>query len=33
MNTADHRMEIISILVVSGYITAEELVQKFGVTM
>ena len=32
MTTADRRMEIINILVVSGHITAGELAQEFGVT-
>ena len=32
MSTADRRMEIISILVVSGHVTAGELAQEFGVT-
>ena len=31
MNAADRRMEIVSILVVSGHITARELAQEFGV--
>ena len=31
MNAAYRRMEIISILVVSGHITARELAQEFGV--
>lgn len=33
MNAADRRMEIVSILVVSGHITARELAQEFGVCM
>lgn len=32
MTTADRRMEIISILVVSGHSIAKELAQEFGVT-
>lgn len=32
MTTADRRMEIISILVVSGHMTAGELAQELGVT-
>lgn len=32
MTAADRRMEIISILVVSGHITSKELAQEFGVT-
>lgn len=32
MTAADRRMEIISILVVSGHVTAKELAQEFGVT-
>ena len=32
MTAADRRLEIISILVVSGHVTAEELAQEFGVT-
>ena len=32
MTTADRRLEIISILVVSGHVTARELAQEFGVT-
>lgn len=32
MTAADRRMEIISILVVSGHATAKELAQEFGVT-
>ena len=32
MNATDRRMEIISILVVSGHVTAGELAQEFGVT-
>ena len=32
MTAADRRMEIISILVVSGHVTAGELAQEFGVT-
>lgn len=32
MTAADRRMEIISILVVSGHATARELAQEFGVT-
>ena len=32
MTAADRRMEIISILVVSGHITVRELAQKFGVS-
>lgn len=32
MNATDRRMEIISILVVSGNVTAGELAQEFGVT-
>lgn len=31
MSTADRRMEIISILVVSGHVTSRELAQEFGV--
>ncbi len=31
MNAAYRRMEIVSILVVSGHITARELAQEFGV--
>ena len=31
MTAADRRMEIISILVVSGYTTSKELAQEFGV--
>ncbi len=31
MNAAYRRMEIVSILVVSGHITAKELAQEFGV--
>lgn len=30
MSTADRRMEIISILVVSGHVTSRELAQEFG---
>ena len=33
MNAADRRMEIVSILVVSGHVTARELAQEFGVCM
>lgn len=33
MTAVDRRMEIISILVVSGHVTSRELAQKFGVTM
>ncbi len=33
MTAADRRLEIISILVVSGHVTAGELAQEFGVTM
>lgn len=33
MTTADRRMEIISILVVSGHVTSRELAQEFGVTI
>ena len=32
MTAADRRLEIISILVVSGHVTAGELAQEFGVT-
>ena len=32
MTAADRRMEIISILVVSGHITVRELAQEFGVS-
>ena len=32
MTATDRRMEIISILVVSGHATAKELAQEFGVT-
>lgn len=32
MTAADRRMEIISILVVSGHATSRELAQEFGVT-
>lgn len=32
MTVADRRMEIISILVVSGHITVRELAQEFGVS-
>jgi len=32
MTVADRRMEVISILVVSGHATAKELAQEFGVT-
>lgn len=32
MTTADRRMEIISVLVVSGHAIAKELAQEFGVT-
>ena len=32
MTAADRRMEIISILVVSGHTTSKELAQEFGVT-
>lgn len=32
MTAADRRMEIISILVVSGHVTSRELAQEFGVT-
>jgi len=32
MTTADRGLEIISILVVSGHVTARELAQEFGVT-
>ncbi len=32
MNATDRRMEIISILVVSGHVTAGELAQEFSVT-
>lgn len=32
MTAADRRMEIISILVVSGHTTSRELAQEFGVT-
>ena len=32
MTAADRRLEIISILVVSGHATAKELAQEFGVT-
>ena len=32
MNATDRRMEFISILVVSGHVTAGELAQEFGVT-
>ena len=32
MTAADCRMEIISILVVSGHTTSKELAQEFGVT-
>ena len=31
MTAADRRMEIVSILVVSGHITSRELAQEFGV--
>ena len=31
MSAADRRMEIISILVVSGHVTSRELAQEFGV--
>ncbi len=31
MTAADRRMEIISILVVNGHVTAKELAQEFGV--
>lgn len=33
MNAADRRMEIVSILVVSGHVTARELAQEFSVCM
>lgn len=33
MTAADRRLEIISILAVSGHITSRELAQEFGVTM
>jgi hypothetical protein len=33
MSTTDHRMDIISILVVNGYVIAGELAHKFGVKM
>ena len=32
MTVADRRMEVISILVVSGHATAKELAQEFGIT-
>ena len=32
MTAADRRLEIISILVVSGHTTSKELAQEFGVT-
>lgn len=32
MTAADRRLEIISILVVSGHTTSRELAQEFGVT-
>lgn len=31
MTTADRRMEIVSILVVSGHVTSRDLAQEFGV--
>ena len=31
MTTADHRLEIVSILVVNGHVTSRELAQEFGV--
>ena len=31
MTAADRRMEIVSILVVSGHITSKELMQEFGI--
>ena len=33
MNAADRRMEIVSILAVSGHVTARELAREFGVCM
>ena len=32
MTATDRKMEIISILVVSGHVTSRELAQEFGVT-